>query len=216
MILFRDFTPISVVAQLRNILVVHPGLKADDVQGLVALAKSAPGKLTYASTGLGTQLHVGMELFKLLTNTDILHIPYRATTLALTDVIAGRVDMALIGQSSAQAHVQAGLLRVLAITSLTRSPLLPDVPTMEEAGVAGCEVYSWFSLLGPAQMPAALVERLASEVKKASTDPRFVEALAPQGMQVVASSPAETIAAMHADSNKWSEVIRKTGTTINQ
>ena len=213
---FRDFTPISAVTRLPLILVVNPAVKANNVKELIALAKAEPGKLTYASTGLGTQLHIGMELFKLLTKTDILHVPYRATTGAMADLIGGRIDMALIGQSSAKAQVESGILRILGIASAERSALLPEVPTMTEAGVPGHEVSSWFGLLAPAKTPQAIVDKLAAEVKKASADPRFIATLTRQGMQVIALSPAETLAAMHADSKKWGDVIRETGTTINQ
>lgn len=213
---FRDFTPISAVTRLPLVMVVNPGTKAANVRELIALAKANPGKLTYASTGLGTQLHVGMELFKLMTKTDILHVPYRATTGAMTDLMGGRIDMVLIGQSSAKAQVESGKLRILAIASPKRTPLMPDVPTMEEAGVPGYEVSSWFGLLAPARTPKTIVDRLAQEVKKASTDLRFIATLAPQGMQILAASPDETLAAMRADSKKWGDVITATGTTINQ
>ena len=213
---FRDVMPISAVTRLPLVMVVNPGIKAANVRELIALAKANPGKLTYASTGLGTQLHVGMELFKLMTKTDILHVPYRATTGAMTDLMGGRIDMVLIGQSSAKAQVESGKLRILAIASTKRTPLMPDVATMEEAGVPGYEVSSWFGLLAPAKTPKTIVDRLAQEVKKASTDPRFIATLAPQGMQILAASPDETLAAMRADSKKWGDVIAATGTTINQ
>jgi tripartite-type tricarboxylate transporter receptor subunit TctC len=213
---FRDFTPVSAVTRLPLILVVNPTVKAQNVKELIALAKADPGKLTYASTGLGTQLHIGMELFKLLTKTDILHVPYRATTGAMADLIGGRIDIALIGQSSAKAQVESGILRILGIASLARSPLLPDVATLDESGVPGFEVSSWFGLLAPAKTPQAIVDRLASEVKKAAADPKFITTLTRQGMQIIATSPAEALAAMHADSKKWGDVIKETGTTINQ
>jgi tripartite-type tricarboxylate transporter receptor subunit TctC len=213
---FRDFTPISAITRLPLILVVNQNVKAQDVKELIALAKSNPGKLTYGSTGLGTQLHIGMELFKLLTKTDILHVPYRATTGVMADLMGGRIDMTLIGQSSAKAQIESGILRSLGIASPKRSPLLPDVPTMDEVGVPGFEVSSWFGLLAPAKTPQAIIDRVAGEVKKASTDPKFITALTRQGMQIIAMSPAETLAAMHADSKKWGDVIKETGTTINQ
>ncbi len=212
---FKDFTPISAVTRLPLVMVVNPD-KAANVRELIALAKANPGKLTYASTGLGTQLHIGMELFKLMTKTDILHVPYRATTGAMADLMGGRIDMVLIGQSSAKAQAETGKLRILAIASPTRTPLMPDVPTMEEAGVPGYEVSSWFGLLAPANTPKTIVDRLAQAVKKATTDPRFIATLAPQGMQILATSPDETLAMMRADSKKWGDVITATGTTINQ
>jgi tripartite-type tricarboxylate transporter receptor subunit TctC len=213
---FRDFTPVSLVTRLPLVLVTTSTTKANDVQELIALAKASPGKLNYASTGVGTVLHIGMELFKLMTKTDIVHVPYRATTSAMADVMGGRIDIILIGQSSVKPLMESGKLKVLAIASPRRSSLMPDVPTLEEAGVPGYEVRSWFGLLAPAKTPAGIVERLSREVKKAAADPRFVAALAPQGMQIIASSPDEMLAATQADSKKWGDVIAATGTTINQ
>jgi tripartite-type tricarboxylate transporter receptor subunit TctC len=213
---FRDFAPISTVTRLPLVLVVNTATRADNVGELIALAKAAPGKLNYASTGVGTQLHVGMELFKLLTKTDIVHVPYRATTAAMADLMGGRIDMVLIGQSSAKAQVESGKLRILAIASPRRSPLMPEIPTMEEAGVPGYEVSSWFGLLAPAKAPPSIIDRLSREVRKAAADPRFVATLALQGMQIIASSPEEALAAMRADSKKWAAVIAATGITIHQ
>ena len=213
---FRDFAPVSVVTRLPLVLVTNMTTKANDVGELIALAKANPGKLNYASTGLGTQLHIGMELFKLVTRTDIVHVPYRATTAAMADLMGGRIDLVLIGLSSAKAQVEGGKLRVLAIASPQRSPLLPNVPTMEEAGVPGYEVRSWFGMLAPGRTPQGIIERLSREIKKAAVDPRFIATLAPQGMEIIAGSPDEMLATMRADSKKWSEVIAATGTTINQ
>src|SRR5207244_2878308 len=148
--------------------------------------------------------------------TDIVHVPYRATTGAMADLMGGRIDLVLIGLSSAKAQVEAGKLRALAIASPQRSPLLADVPTMEEAGVPGYEVRSWFAMLAPAKTPPSIVERLSREIKKAAADPRFIATLAPQGMEIIAGSPDEMLAAMRADAKKWGDVITETGTTINQ
>ena len=212
----RDFAPVSVVTRLPLVLVTGAALPARDVRELVGLAKASPGKLNYASTGVGTQLHVGMELFKLRTGTDIVHVPYRATTAAMADLMGGRIDLVLIGQSSAKPLLESGRLRILAIAAPQRSALMPDVPTLAEAGVNGCEVTSWFGLIAPARTPAGIVDRLAREVRSAAADPRFVAALAPQGMQIVASTPEEALAAIRVDSRKWGEVIAATGITVNQ
>jgi tripartite-type tricarboxylate transporter receptor subunit TctC len=213
---FRDFTPISVVTRLPVVLAVSTNTPVNNLRELIALAKEKPGTLNYASTGVGTQLHIGMELFKLMTKTDIVHIPYRSTTGAMADLMGGRIDAVLIGISSVKAQAEAGKLKVLAIASSQRSPLMPDVPTMDEAGVPGYELSSWFALLAPAKTPPGVVERLSRELKKAATDQRFIATLAPQGMQIVVSSPEEMRTAMEADSKKWADVIRETGTTINQ
>ena len=213
---FRDFVPVSIVTRLPLVLLSHPGVKANNLKELVALAKANPGKLSYGSTGIGTQLHIGMEMFKLMTKTDILHVPYRATTAAMADLMGGRIDLILIGLSSAKAQVEGGKLRAYAIAAPQRSTLMPDVPSADEAGLPGYEVRSWFGMFAPAKTPQSVVDRLSSEIKQASTDPRFIAALAPQGMQIVASSPSEMAQSLRDDYKKWGDVIRETGTTINQ
>jgi tripartite-type tricarboxylate transporter receptor subunit TctC len=213
---FRDFAPVSVVTRLPLVLVSNPAVQARDLKELIAVIKANPGKLNYASTGVGTQLHIGMEMFKLLTKTDIVHVPYRATTSAMTDLLGGRIDLALIGLSSAKMQVESGKLRPYAIAAPQRTSLMPDVPTAEEAGLPGFTVRSWFGMFAPARTPPGVIERLSREIKKASTDPKFVEALAPQGMQILASSPEEMAQALREDFKTWGDVIRDTGTTINQ
>ena len=151
---FRDFTPVSIVSTLPLVLVTNTTVQANSIRDLIALAKANPGKLNYASTGVGTVLHIGMELFKLMTNTEIVHVPYRATTTAMADLMGGRIDMILIGQSSVKPLMDSGKLKVLAIASPQRSPLMPEVPTLEEAGVPGYEVRSWFGMLRTGQNPA--------------------------------------------------------------
>jgi tripartite-type tricarboxylate transporter receptor subunit TctC len=137
---FRDFAPVSVVTRLPLVLISNSAVQATNLQELIALAKANPGKLNYASTGVGTQLHIGMEMFKLMTKTDIVHVPYRATTAAMADLMGGRIDLALIGLSSAKAQVESGKLRAYAIAAPQRSPLMPDVPSADEVGLPGYEV----------------------------------------------------------------------------
>ena len=157
-----------------------------------------------------------MELFKLMTETDIVHVPYRATTAAIADVIGGRIELVLVGLSSAKPQIDGGRLRAFGISSPQRSSLLPDVPTMDEAGLPNYYVYSWFGMFAPAKTPQHIVERLAAEIQKAAKDPRFIATLVPQGMQIVASSPQDTLTAMRNDSKRWGSVIATTGVTINQ
>ena len=152
---FRDFAPVSLITRLPLVLVGNPALPSKDLRELIAYAKANPGKLNYASTGVGTQLHIGMELFKLRSGTDIVHVPYRATTGAIADLLGGRIDLVLIGLSSAKTYVESGQLRAYAVASPQRSALLPNVPTMEEAGLPGAEVQSWFGMYAPAKTPPA-------------------------------------------------------------
>jgi tripartite-type tricarboxylate transporter receptor subunit TctC len=211
---FRDFTPISLLTRAPVILLANSEVKANTVQELINLAKASPGKLNYASTGVGTQLHMGMELFKMMTNTDIVHIPYRATTTAMTDLLGGRVDLLLASISSAKAGIDAGKLKALAIGS-ERSPMMPNVPTIAESGVPGYSVSSWFGMFGPANLPPNVLDRLSSAIRQMSTDPRFVAAMAPQAMRIVAGSPTELQEAMRTDSQKWADVIKRAGITIH-
>ena len=213
---FRDFAPVSLVTRLPLVLISNPAVKADNLKDLIALLKANPGKLNYASTGVGTQLHIGMELFKLMTKTDIVHVPYRATTGAMADLLGGRIDLALFGISSIRSQIEGGKLRAYVIAAPERSPLLPNVPNADEAGLPGFEVRSWFGMLAPAKTPPAIIDRLSREIKKASSDPKFIAALAPQGMQILASTPDEMAQAMREDAKKWGDVIRETGVTINQ
>jgi tripartite-type tricarboxylate transporter receptor subunit TctC len=213
---FRDFAPVSLVTRLPLVLISNPAVKADNLKDLIALLKANPGKLNYASTGVGTQLHIGMELFKLMTKTDIVHVPYRATTGAVADLLGGRIDLALFGVSSIRSQIEGGKLRAYVIAAPERSPLLPYVPNADEAGLPDFEVRSWFGMLAPAKTPPAIIDRLSREIKKASSDPKFIAALAPQGMQILASTPDEMAQAMREDAKKWGDVIRETGVTINQ
>ena len=184
------------------VLVSNANTKANNVRELIDLAKADPGKLNYASTGIGTQLHVGMELFKLITKTDIVHIPYRATTLAMADLPGGRINVILIGISSVKSQYEAKQLRILAVASPQRSPLVPDVPTMVEAGVQGFALLL-VRLAPPANTPQGIVDRLSRELKTAASDPQFIARLAPQGMEIVTTSPEQMLAEMRADSKKW-------------
>jgi tripartite-type tricarboxylate transporter receptor subunit TctC len=211
---FQDFTPISLIVRAPVFLIANSEVKANTVQELISLAKASPGKLNYASSGVGTQLHVGMELFKMMTNTDIVHVPYRATVAAIADMLGGRIELTLTSFSSAKAGIDAGKLKALAVAS-ERSPLIPGLPSIAESGVPGYSVSSWFGMFGPANLPPAVMDRLSGAIKQMSVDPRFVAAMAAQGMSVVASSPAELREAMRADSERWSGVIKRAGITIN-
>lgn len=211
---FRDFTPISIISRLPTVLLARADLPANNIEQLIALAHAQPGKLNYASTGVGTVLHVGMEMFKIETKTNMVHVPYRSTVGALNDLMGGRVDVMLLGIGSALNHNDK--LKVLAITSAQRSPLLPDVPTIAESGVPAFIINSWFALLGPPHLPQPILDRLTAELTKAAGDPRFRSKFEKVGMQVVVSSPQDMRAEMQADGKKWANVIKTIGLTINQ
>jgi len=204
---FRDFIPISIIAKVYLVLVASSRVEAGSVQELLTLARANPGKLNYASIGLGTQAHLGMELFKLMTKTDITQVSYRGTAPAMTDIAAGVVDVMFTGPPSAMALAAGGKVKMLAVASPGRSSLMPQLPTVQEAGVPGYELGGWFGLLAPARTPQSVVDRLASEVRKAVADPKFRERLTEQGLDVFGSSSEEMLAVMRADTKKWGEVI---------
>lgn len=212
----KDFAPVSVISRLALVLIGNSNVKAGNLTELIAFAKGNPGKLNYASTGVGTQLHIGMELFKLMTGTSIVHVPYRATTAAMTDLLGGTIDLVLIGISSAKAQVESGKVRAYLVSAPQRTPLLPDVPSAGEAGLPGYDVQSWFGMFAPARTPAPIIDRLWHAIKAASTHPKFVATLAPQGMEIIASRPDEMAQAIREGAKKWGDVIRATGVTINQ
>jgi tripartite-type tricarboxylate transporter receptor subunit TctC len=213
---FRDFIPISIIAKVYLVLVASPKLEINSVQELLAFTRANPGKLNYASIGLGTQAHLGMELLKMTTKTDITQVSYRGTAPAMTDIAAGVVDVMFTGPPSAMALAAGGKVKILAVASPTRSQLMPQVPTVQEAGVPGYELSGWFGLLAPAKTPQGVIDRLSSEVKKAAADARLKDRLTEQGLDVVGSTSAEMLAVMTADTKKWSEVIAATGAKIPQ
>jgi tripartite-type tricarboxylate transporter receptor subunit TctC len=213
---FRDFMPISIVAKVYLVLVASSKVAAENVRELIALAKANPGALNYASIGLGTQAHLGMELFKLLTKTDITPVSYRGTAPAMTDIAAGVVDVMFTGPPSAMSLAAGGKVKMLAVASPRRSALMPGVPTVDEAGVPGYELGGWFGLLAPARTPQHIVDRLSGEVRKALADAKLKARLTEQGLDVFASSPQEMLAVMTEDTRKWSNIIAATGAKISQ
>jgi tripartite-type tricarboxylate transporter receptor subunit TctC len=213
---FRDFAPIGIVARLYMVLVANPKVDANNVQQLIAYSKANPNKLNYAGIGIGSAMHMGMELFKFTTKTEINHVSYRGTAPAITDVVAGMVEIMFTGPPSAKSMSDGGKLKLLAVASPQRMALLPDVPTMNESGVPGYEMGSWFGMLAPAKTPKAIVDRLSQEVNRAVKDPRFAEKMQAQGLDVVGSSPEQMLATMQADTRKWADLIKAADIKIPQ
>jgi tripartite-type tricarboxylate transporter receptor subunit TctC len=213
---FRDFIPISLVARLFTVLVANPKAPFSNVPELIAYAKANPGKLNYAGIGIGSGMHLGMELFKFMTKTEINHVPYRGTAPAVTAVVAGEVEIMLTGPPAAKSMSEGGKLKLLAAASPRRLPLMPDVPTIDEQGVTGYELAAWFGLLAPAGTPKPIVERLSAEVSTAAHDQRFADRMTQQGLQVVGSTPDEMLTIMRADTRKWADLIQAAGITIPQ
>lgn len=207
----RDFTPVIRIGNIPLILVVHPSIPATSVKQLVALAKSKPGALTFASGGVGSGGHLSGELLKYMTKIDMLHIAYKGNSVALADVLGGHVSLMFDTITTGLPHAQKGKLKLLAVTSAERAPQSPDTPTMMESGLAGYETDAWYALLGPAKMPPALTERLNAEINKAFKDPAFRDQFVAQGVRFVGGSPGELEAHMRSESKRWAEVFSAMG-----
>ena len=204
----KDFTPITQAWSAPNVLLVSPTLGVQDVRGLIALAKAKPGQLYYASSGIGTIPHLSAELFKQLAGIDIVHVPYKGTGLSIPDIARGQVAMIFDSIITGQQHARAGNVRLLAVTTAKRSALLPDVPTMSEAGVPGYESNTWFGLLGPAGTPRDVVDKVSGDIaailKAEDVRARFAAA----GAEPAASNPQAFAALIRSEREKWAALIR--------
>jgi tripartite-type tricarboxylate transporter receptor subunit TctC len=207
----KDFTPITMIANSPYVLVVYPGVPAKDVKELVALAKAKPGTLNYGSAGPASLAHLAGALFANLTDTQITHVPYKSSAQSVVDMISGRLEMQFATIAPTLANIRANQLRALAVTGRKRSDALPDVPTMDEAGVKGYEATLWFALVGPAGLPATIAARLNREAIDILNSPEMKEALAQQGMVPDPSTPEALTAQIRGDIAKWRDVIAKTG-----
>ena len=209
----RDLAPVSLVGRQPNVLVVHPTLAAKSVGELIALARTKPGELNYGSGGNGTASHLATEMLKLMTKTDITHVPYKGLGPALTDLIGGRVELIISTLASALPQIRNGKLRALAVTTARRSSFFPQVPTMDEAGVRGYEFSTWYGLLVPAGTPHAIVEQLNAATKTAVASPAVAEQFAAQGLEPASSSSKDFGAYLKSEVAKWGRVIKASGAT---
>jgi len=210
----KDFTPVALIASTANILVVHPDVPAKNVQELIALAKSKPGQLNYASGGNGATNHLAGELFKRMTTTDIVHIPYRGNPLAVIDVLNGQVAMMFDFMITSLPHVKAGKLRPLAVTGHHRSPQVPDLPTVSEAGVPGYEASTWFAVMAPAGTAADVVRKLNGEINAVLKLPDVIERLNTLGAEPLGGTSEDVSKLLRADLTKWSEVVKAAGIKV--
>jgi len=209
----KDFAPISATATLANILVVHNGLPIRTVGELIARAKAEPGKLSYGSSGVGGSLHLTMEVFKSMAGVDIVHVPYRGGAAALADVIAGHVDMMFGNATEQVAAVRSGQVRALGVSSATRHPMLPDVPTVAEAGVPGFDVVSWYGVCAPAAVPEPILDKLSADTIAALQSPEYRRRAAEQGIEPAPMTRAQYAAFLDAQSVKWTKAVRDAGLT---
>ena len=211
----KDLAPVSLVARSANLVVVNPSMPVKNVRELVALAKSQPGKLNYASSGVGSTLHLAMELFKSMAGVNIVHVPYKGDALALADVMVGNVDMSLLPIPPALPQAKAGKLRILAISSGKRMSTLPDVPTVAESGVPGYDFSSWYGVFAGGATPNDTVEKLAQEVHKAIAQPAVKSQIDRQGVEPAVSTPAEFRRLVSAEIAKWGKVVKATGVKVD-
>jgi tripartite-type tricarboxylate transporter receptor subunit TctC len=204
----RDFAPVSYTSLITNILVVNPQVPAKTVPELIALAKSKPGDLTFASSGAGSSTHLSAELFKSMAGVDIVHVPYKGSSQAITDLMAGQVTMLFDNAPSSLPYVQQGKLRVIAVTSLKRMPALPDVPTIDESGVKGYESLSWSGIVAPAATPKAVIAKLNAAIERILAQEDVRKQFAALGVDAVGGPPEAFARHIRAESEKWGKVVK--------
>jgi tripartite-type tricarboxylate transporter receptor subunit TctC len=207
----RDFAPVSLAIAVANVISVHPSLPAKTIPDLVRLARAQPGKLSFGSAGTGTAVHLTGELFKSVAKVDILHVPYKGGGPALTDLMAGQIPMGVQNVSTIAPYVRAGRIRALGISSLERSPALPEVPTIASQGYPGFEAKEWYGFVAPGGTPHALVQRLNAEIVRSLNLPDVRGRLLDLGAEMVADSPERFGAYMHAELGKWAKLLKEAG-----
>ena len=207
----RDFAPVTMFTSGPGLLVVHPSVPAKSVKEFIALARSRPGQLNYASAGIGTPPHLAGELFKTMAGVNMVHVPYKGNGPAYTDLLGGQVSVMFPTIPTAIPHVRAGKLRALAVTTAKRTAITPELPTIAESGVPGYDVSSWYGLLAPAGTPAAVVAKLQREVARVLRLPDVSERLTPQGLDIVADTPGEFAAIIKSEIVKWAKVVKASG-----
>ncbi|HEX3059236.1 MAG TPA: tripartite tricarboxylate transporter substrate binding protein [Usitatibacter sp.] len=211
----RDLVPVSYTSLITNILVVNPQVPAKTVGELVALARAKPGSLTFASSGAGSSTHLSAELFKSMAGVDILHVPYKGSSQAITDLMGGQVTMLFDNAPSSIPFVEQGKLRALAVTSTKRLPNLPDVPTLDEAGVKGYESLSWSGIMAPAGTPKRVIDKLNAAIEKILRDPDVKQRFASLGVEPVGGPPEAFSRHIRAESEKWARVVKTANITLN-
>jgi tripartite-type tricarboxylate transporter receptor subunit TctC len=202
----RDLVPVTQMIAVPNVLVVHPSQPMKTLADYIAAAKAAPGKIDYASAGVGSNLHMAMELLKYRTGIEVTHVPYKGVGPALQDTLAGHVMSMVSNAASAKPHIDAGKLRALAVTSLKRAPAFPEVPSIAEAGIKDYEVLNWFGLFAPVGTPKEIVDKLQAEAAAMFNDPKTREMLTGEGAEPVASKPEVFAAFVREEIKKWNEV----------
>jgi len=207
----RDFAPVTIAVEIGYVLLVHPAVQANSVQELIALARSKPGALNYASSGNGSAFHIGMELFKRMADVDIVHVPFKGSALSVNAMLAGEVQIMLNGTPNGVPLAKSGKLRALAVAGARRSRLAPELPTISESGLPGYEMSGWFGTVAPAGTPAGVVAVLNREYVRALRLPEMRERLESYGFEVVGNTPEEFTSRMRSESQRLARVIRESG-----
>jgi tripartite-type tricarboxylate transporter receptor subunit TctC len=214
--LAKDLAPISNLATYPSAIVVHPSLPVRTVKDLVALAKARPGQLNFGSAGSGSPNHLALELFKTMAGVSMVHVPYKGGSGQLIgDLVAGQVQLASMGLPPAMPHIKSGKLRVIAVTGAKRSPLLPDAPTVSEAGLRGFDVTSWYGMFGPAALPRELVTKVNGDIAAVLNAPDVRERLSSSGAEPAATSPDELGRLVRQEITKWSKVVAESGAKVD-
>jgi tripartite-type tricarboxylate transporter receptor subunit TctC len=211
----KDFQSIGQTLVSANVLAVRLSLPVRSVQELIAYAKNNPGKLLYGSPGNGSSLHVGMELFKLMTGTQMVHVPFRDAQQAITGLVGGQVDLQFENLGAIVPHVKAGRVRGLAVTGPKRSPAVPELPTVAEAGVTGFEVITWAGVIGPSGVPKDIVAKLNAEINNALMSPALKERFAGLGLEPVGGTPEQFDALVKKEAVKWADVVKRAGVRVD-
>jgi tripartite-type tricarboxylate transporter receptor subunit TctC len=211
----RDFTPITLIATLPLALLIHPSIPAKDVKELIAYAKARPGQLNFASAGNGGPTHLTGELLRSSALIDIVHVPYKGNAAALLDLVAGRVQIMFSNMLTSMPHVRAGKLRAIGISSATRSPQTPDLPTIAESGLPGFSAMPWYGVLGPAGLPRPIVNKVNSEITRALAQADMQERFVAQGIDLQSSTPEQFSALIKSEVVKWRKVVRDAGATVD-
>jgi tripartite-type tricarboxylate transporter receptor subunit TctC len=210
-----SFAPVTLLTEIPIVLVVHPSLPAKSVGELIALAKAQPGKLNFGSSGNGGIGHLVGELFKSSTGVNIVHVPYKGNGPALVDLMAGVLSLTFSDIAGASPYIKSGKMRALAVTTLQRSAMLPDVPTMTEAGVRGFQASSWFAIFAPAHTPRPIVDKLNADIVKVLRTPEINDRLTGMGFEVVGNKPEELAAFLKSEIAKWTKVVRESGAKVD-
>jgi tripartite-type tricarboxylate transporter receptor subunit TctC len=211
----KELVPVAPLVSLNNVLVLHPSVKANSVKEVIALAKAQPGKIPYASSGNGTSIHMSGAMFTHLTGIELIHIPYKGSGPAITDLLAGQVSMMFDNIPSALPHIKSGKLKALATTGAKRDPALPDLPTIAEAGVPGYESGVWFGLMAPAGTPKDIVAKLNAEAVKGAKAPEFVKRMGDLGYNMIPGTPDAMAELIKVEIARWTPIVKASGAKVD-